>query len=218
MRDSKLPKRQYTDEFKIEAIRLAESVGGHEAARRLGVPVSNLGNWSRRRQSSDATTLEAADATAAMLARRPVSELEAENSRLRRELTDAKLDVEILRKATAYFCIAGRDEVRLGIENRRDGYTVSRLCRVLSVSRTGYCQWHVRAPSARALANEVLDAKVAIIHRDSRKSYGRPRITQQLHQQGECVSAERVRHSLKRQGLCPVYRKRPVIPPLKVVA
>jgi transposase len=33
MRDGNLPKRQYTDEFKIEAIRLSDSVGGHEAAR-----------------------------------------------------------------------------------------------------------------------------------------------------------------------------------------
>ena len=146
-----------------------------------------------------------------MPARRPVSELEAESSRLRRELADAKLDVEILRKATAYFCIADRDEVRLGIENHRDEYTVTRLCRVLSVSRTGYCQWRVRAPSARALANKALDAKVAIIHRDSRKSYGRPRITQQLRQQGERVSAERVRRSLKRQGLRPVYKRAYVV-------
>ena len=42
MRDRKLPKRQYTEEFKVEAIRLAESVGGHEAARRLGVPGQRL--------------------------------------------------------------------------------------------------------------------------------------------------------------------------------
>ena len=46
MRDGKLPKRQYTDEFKIEAIRLSDSVGGHEAARRLGIPSATLSNWS----------------------------------------------------------------------------------------------------------------------------------------------------------------------------
>ena len=51
MQDHKLPKRQYTDEFKVEAIRLAESVGEHEAARRLGVPAATLGNWKRRRVS-----------------------------------------------------------------------------------------------------------------------------------------------------------------------
>ena len=93
------------------------------------------------------------------------------------------------------------------IENHRDEYTVSRLCRVLSVSRTGYCQWRARAPSARALANKALDAKVQLAHRDSRGSYGRARITQQLRQQGERVSTERVRRSLKRQGLRPVYRR-----------
>ena len=44
MREGKLPKRQYTQEFKTEAVRLAASEGGHEAARHLGVPVATLGN------------------------------------------------------------------------------------------------------------------------------------------------------------------------------
>ena len=97
------------------------------------------------------------------------------------------------------------------IDQHRDEYTVSRLCRVLSVSRSGYCQWRVRAPSARALANQALDAKVAVIHCESRRSYGRPRIVQQLRRQGECVSAERVRQSLQRQGLRPVYHRAYVV-------
>jgi transposase-like protein len=42
MSEKLVPKRQYTDEFKVEAIRLAESVGQNEAARRLGVPVATL--------------------------------------------------------------------------------------------------------------------------------------------------------------------------------
>jgi transposase len=108
MRDSNLPKRQYTEEFKTEAIRLAESVGGHEAARRLGVPVATLGNWSRRRRVAGAPAPEVVVPGTAIPLRRPVSELEAENSRLRRELADAKLDVEILRKATAYFAKGSR--------------------------------------------------------------------------------------------------------------
>ncbi|VVE59136.1 transposase [Pandoraea sputorum] len=52
MSEKSVPKRQYTHEFKVEAIRLAETVGQHEAARRLGVPVATLGNWSRRSRSS----------------------------------------------------------------------------------------------------------------------------------------------------------------------
>ena len=107
MKEDRLPKRQYTQEFKAEAIRLAASVGGHEAARRLGVPVATLGNWSRKGIAA-AGSGGAAVPPSEGPTRRPVSELEAENSRLRRELADAKLDVEVLRKATAYFARGSR--------------------------------------------------------------------------------------------------------------
>lgn len=93
------------------------------------------------------------------------------------------------------------------IDAHRDQYSVSRLCRVLAVSRSGYCQWRVRPPSARAQANAALDAEVAAIHRASRGSYGRSRIVRQLRAQGGSASAERVRRSLQRQGLRPVYKR-----------
>jgi hypothetical protein len=35
--------RQYTDEFKVEAVRLGESIGGNQAAKRLGIPESSRG-------------------------------------------------------------------------------------------------------------------------------------------------------------------------------
>jgi transposase len=44
MVEKSVPKRHYTEEFKTEAVRLAQSVGQYEAARRLGVPVATLGN------------------------------------------------------------------------------------------------------------------------------------------------------------------------------
>ena len=46
-----VPKRQYTDEFKIEAVKLAESVGGNQAAKRLGVPDSSVWNWVRLKRA-----------------------------------------------------------------------------------------------------------------------------------------------------------------------
>jgi transposase InsO family protein len=81
------------------------------------------------------------------------------------------------------------------------------MCRELSVSRSGYCQWRVRAPSERALANATLDAKVAAIHAASAQSYGRPRIVRDLHEQDVRVGHERVRQSLKRQGLSVAYKR-----------
>ena len=93
------------------------------------------------------------------------------------------------------------------IDAHRDRYDVVRLCRVLGVSRSGYCQWRSRLPSAQAQANAMLDAEVAAIHRASRSSYGRPRIVAQLRRQGKQVGADRVRKSLQRQGLRPVYKR-----------
>lgn len=93
------------------------------------------------------------------------------------------------------------------IEGHRDRFHVTRMCRQLGVSRTGYCQWRTRAPSDRAMANTALDAQVAALHAGSKRSYGRPRIVRGLREQGVQVGHERVRNSLKRQDLRPVYKR-----------
>jgi putative transposase len=122
-------------------------------------------------------------------------------------LAGAKLDVEIQKKKSDGV-LRQRVAMRYAwIEAHRDQYTISRWCRVLSVSRSGYCQWRVRTPSARNLANQCLDIRVATIHRTSRRSYSRARIVQALQQKGEIISAERVRKNLRRQDLRPVYRR-----------
>ena len=100
------PRRQYTEEFKLEAVRLADLVGGLEAARRLGIPIATLSNWHRRRRK--ATSTEPTESAPGRHAHRSPTDLEAENSRLRKELASARLDAEILRKATAYFAKGSR--------------------------------------------------------------------------------------------------------------
>jgi transposase len=96
--------RQYTDEFKVEAVRLGESIGGAQAAKRLGIPDSSLWNWMRL---SRAGKLKIVDGSA-VPTKRSVMEVEAENSRLRRELASTKLDLEIVKKAAAYFAKESR--------------------------------------------------------------------------------------------------------------
>ncbi len=99
-----VPNRQYTSEFKIEAVRLAESVGGNEAAKRLGIPDSSLWNWVRLHRAGK---LKGKSGSIAPV-KRAASELEAENARLRRELANTKLDLEIVKKAAAYFAKESR--------------------------------------------------------------------------------------------------------------
>ena len=99
-----VPNRQYTEEFKTEAVRLAQSIGGNAAAKRLGIPQSTVTNWVRHSREGTAGAVDGAT----VAVRRPVSELEAENARLRRELASAKLDLEIVKKAAAYFAKESR--------------------------------------------------------------------------------------------------------------
>ena len=100
-----VPNRQYTEEFRTEAVRLAQSIGGNATAKRLGIPQSTVTNWVRR--SRDGTSAGAIEG-AVVSVKRPVSELEAENALLRRELASAKVDLEIVKKAAAYFAKESR--------------------------------------------------------------------------------------------------------------
>ena len=93
------------------------------------------------------------------------------------------------------------------IEEHRDEFSVTRMCARLEVSRSGYNQWRGRKPSDRARSNEQLDAAVVKLHAASKSSYGRPRILQSLRKQGHQVGHKRVRKSLLRQGLHPLYRR-----------
>ena len=108
----RVERRQYTDEFQLEAVRLADSVGLNAAADRLGVPRATVGNWTRRRRKvghpAEAAVASAANALSPGVPKRLAAEVEAENARLRRELASLKLDNEILRKAAAYFARESR--------------------------------------------------------------------------------------------------------------
>ena len=96
--------RRYTDEFRVEAVRLGESIGGNQAAKRLGIPESSLWNWMRRSRLGKLKAV----VRGAVVVKRSNGELEAEIDRLRRELASAKQDLEIVKKAAAYFAKESR--------------------------------------------------------------------------------------------------------------
>ncbi len=47
MTERNVPHRRYTEDYKVESARLAQSLGTNEAARRLGIPSATLGRWRR---------------------------------------------------------------------------------------------------------------------------------------------------------------------------
>jgi transposase len=95
--------RAYTDEFRREAVRLAEAgtMPLARIARELGITVHTLRSW--RRQAALRSDAAAADAELPESGPRTVPALEAELRRLRRENARLLEEREILKKATAFF-------------------------------------------------------------------------------------------------------------------
>ncbi len=79
-------------------------------------------------------------------------------------------------------------------------FKVVLMCRLLSVSVSGYYAWLNRAPSLRDEANMKLDRKIKIIFDDEKSRAGAPRIARRLKAEGELVSRHRVARIMKLNG------------------
>lgn len=93
--ESPRKRRQFTEEFKQDAVRLVvnEEYSFAAAAQAVGVGEQSLRKWHARLAPKPAPCGEDASQ----------DELREEIKRLRRELRRAELEREILKKATAYF-------------------------------------------------------------------------------------------------------------------
>ena len=80
-------------------------------------------------------------------------------------------------------------------------HSVTRMCQLLEVSASGYYAWRKRPPSRRALDDAVLQAEIEAIHRQSRATYGVPRIYAELQDEGTRVSRKRIAKLMRRAGL-----------------
>ena len=82
-------------------------------------------------------------------------------------------------------------------------YSKALMCRVLGVTGQGYYQWRQRAPE-RAIKdkhNRMMSNRVAVAHADSRKTYGRVRVTKELREQGTLINEKRVGRLMKSANL-----------------
>jgi len=72
---------------------------------------------------------------------------------------------------------------------------------MLGVSRSGYYAWRRRSPSERARFDAVLTEKIETIHRNSRATYGSPRVHAELAAIGIRCSRKRVARLMRQQKL-----------------
>jgi putative transposase len=78
---------------------------------------------------------------------------------------------------------------------------VTTMCRVLKVSKAGYYAWVTRGPSARAAEDGQLAEEIKVIHQTSRRTYGSPRVHEELKAQGQRHGEKRVARIMRLEGL-----------------
>jgi transposase InsO family protein len=87
------------------------------------------------------------------------------------------------------------------IRAHEDSYPVRMMCRVLSVSSSGYYAWRERPPSPRALKQAQLDGLVRDAYAAEKGRAGSPRVVRRLRDQGHHTGRHQVAKSMRRQRL-----------------
>lgn len=87
------------------------------------------------------------------------------------------------------------------IERCRSDYPVAMMCRCLKVSTSGFYAWSGRKPGPRARANARLLERIREIHEDNLGVIGAPRMHEDLVDEGERVSVNRVARLMASAGL-----------------
>ena len=92
-----IPQGRYTREFRQEAVKLVteEKLSLPEAGRRLSLAPSTLAYWVKAYREGKLGDVGKTQ--------KPLTEVEMELARTKKELVEAKMEREILKKAAAYF-------------------------------------------------------------------------------------------------------------------
>jgi putative transposase len=95
------------------------------------------------------------------------------------------------------------------IAAKKAEHSISIMCRVLGVSRSGFHAWQTRKPSKRALEDQRLTVRIAEIHQQFRGVYGSPRIHAELVlADGERLGRKRVERLMRAAGISGLVRRR----------
>lgn len=87
-------------------------------------------------------------------------------------------------------------------------FKIERMAKVLGVSRCGYYEYCSRELSQRMLDNQSLVQAIKKIHKESRRTYGSPRIHSELKKQGKACSRKRVAKLMKEEKIQAKMRRK----------
>ena len=87
------------------------------------------------------------------------------------------------------------------IQRHRCRFSVTKMCQVLRVSRSGFYAWVERAPSTTAQRRQARLTRIREVFAASGQRYGSPKITAQLRREGDPVGRKTVARLMQQHGL-----------------
>jgi HTH-like domain len=113
-------------------------------------------------------------------------------------------------KSCGFLCKRDKSMRYWFIDARKAEYLVSRMCRVLPVSQSGYHAWKRRALCLRRRQDMILSTHVRMAFRLSHETHGSPRLAHELRGQRFAVGRRRIARLMRESGLCARQKRRPV--------
>jgi putative transposase len=201
-----MERRQFTREFKLEAVRLIRERGVSyaQASKDLGVHPTQLRNWVK--QLAD-------DPQHAFPGQGQMKPEQLEIAQLKREVVKLKAERDILKKSRGL--LREGIDVKFGFVAKHRGiWPAEWLCGALGVSRGGFYAWLTRPRSQRSRSDEELVAKVRASFLASDRTYGARRVWHDMLAEGVSCGLHRIERLMRQQALKARPRRRRLPPDL----
>jgi len=195
----KEPRRTFTREFKLEAVRQVVERGRAlvEVARELDIHASLLSVWKRELL---------ADQVEAFPGRGRLKPSEEEYRQLERENRFLRQGVEFPKNSSVLR--EGPIARFLPMQIPRDQYSLAVMCCALEVSPSGYHAYCRRPSIPRALEDQLLIQQLRLLPTRTRRAYGSPRMRRALVKRGHACGRLRIARLMRENDLAARRKKR----------
>lgn len=97
------------------------------------------------------------------------------------------------------------------MNSHRLQFSIEKMCKIFKVSKSGYYGWIGRPPCLRVYENAQLIQAIHRIYKESKGTYGSPRITAELNKIGFNVSRPRVARLMQQENIRSKVKKKYVV-------
>lgn len=170
---------RYSEEFKATAVKLSQmrGVAVGDVAESLSIHPFMLSRW--RKQAREGLIV-----TKGIEVEKDVAAELRDLRKMKRDYERLKVEHDLLKKSHRLH-FGSKSEIFAFIEHAKEEHSVQMMCRLYGVSPAGYYAWRGRSASRRSVEDGRLLEKIREVHKESRETYGSPRVHAELRRAGE---------------------------------